>query len=202
MSYSYPSCANTMEWSKLNNIVGDMEDLGRLDFPAGTRAEYGPSGESTLLEPDIVSICQELAAHEGFDSKKEFQKVVSKLKFKYKCVCKNSEIYRVYKLLEASGSIQHHPQLGFFLRTKVGKSSSGILSVTVFTSPYPQFVDPKTAFITMKTKVGKDLKALELPGLWNGSMAYWNTIFVEVPLITFNPVKTVTDLLKPTHQIK
>src|SRR5690554_252737 len=65
-----------------------------------------------------------------------------------------------------------------------------------------QFVDHKTAFITMKTKTGKDLKALELPGLWNGSMAYWNTIFVEVPLITFNPVKTVTDLLKPTHQVK
>ena len=65
-----------------------------------------------------------------------------------------------------------------------------------------QFVDHKTAFITMKTKTGKDLKALELPGLWNGSMAYWNTVFVEVPLITFNPVKTVTDLLKATHQIK
>lgn len=65
-----------------------------------------------------------------------------------------------------------------------------------------QFVDYKTAFITMKTKTGKDLKALELPGLWNGSMANWNTIFVEVPLITFNPVKTVTDLLKPTHQVK
>jgi hypothetical protein len=64
-----------------------------------------------------------------------------------------------------------------------------------------QFVDHKTAFITMKTKTGKDLKALELPGLWNGSMANWNTIFVEVPLITFNPVKTVTDLLKPTHQV-
>ena len=65
-----------------------------------------------------------------------------------------------------------------------------------------QYIDQKTAFITMKTKVGKDLKALELPGLWNGSMASWNTIFVEVPLITFNPVKEVTDLLKPTHQIK
>ena len=64
------------------------------------------------------------------------------------------------------------------------------------------YVDSKTSFITMKTKVGKDLKALELPGLWNGSMASWNSIFVEVPLITFNPVKTVTDLLKPTHQIK
>ncbi|MGG5487756.1 DUF4301 family protein [Flavobacteriaceae bacterium 144Ye] len=64
------------------------------------------------------------------------------------------------------------------------------------------FVDPKTAFITMKTKVGKDLKALELPGLWNGSMSNWNTVFVEVPLITFNPVKTVNDLLKAPHQIK
>lgn len=64
------------------------------------------------------------------------------------------------------------------------------------------FVDHKAAFITMKTKTGKNLKALELPGLWNGSMANWNTIFVEVPLITFNPVKTVNDLLKPAHQIK
>jgi len=64
-----------------------------------------------------------------------------------------------------------------------------------------QFVDEKTAFITMKTKTGKEIKALELPGLWNGSMANWNTIFVEVPLVTFNPVKTVNDLLKPTHQI-
>ncbi len=64
-----------------------------------------------------------------------------------------------------------------------------------------KYVDPTTAFITMKTSAGKDLKALELPGLWNGSMSSWNTIFVEVPLITFNPVKTVADLLKPTHQI-
>jgi hypothetical protein len=52
----------------------------------------------------------------------------------------------------------------------------------------------------MKTKTGNDLKALELPGLWNGSMANWNTIFVEVPLITFSPVKTVNDLLKAPHQ--
>lgn len=65
-----------------------------------------------------------------------------------------------------------------------------------------EFVDHSTAFITTKTKSGKDLKALELPGLWNGSMAFWNTIFVEVPLITFNPVKTVNDLLKPAHQVK
>jgi len=65
-----------------------------------------------------------------------------------------------------------------------------------------KYVDHKTAFITMKTKTGKDIKALELPGLWNGSMANWNTIFVEVPLITFSPVKTVNDLLKAPHQIK
>ncbi len=64
-----------------------------------------------------------------------------------------------------------------------------------------KFVDHQSAFITMKTKVGKDIKALELPGLWNGSMSNWNTIFVEVPLATFNPVKTVNDLLKPTHQV-
>lgn len=64
-----------------------------------------------------------------------------------------------------------------------------------------EFVDEKQGFITNKTKEGKELKALELPGLWNGAMAFWNTIFVEVPLVTFNPVKTVNDLLKPTHQV-
>lgn len=63
------------------------------------------------------------------------------------------------------------------------------------------FIDPKQGFITGKTKEGRELKALELPGLWNGAMAFWNTIFVEVPLSTFNPVKTVNDLLKPSHQV-
>ncbi|MCX2718261.1 DUF4301 family protein [Lentiprolixibacter aurantiacus] len=62
------------------------------------------------------------------------------------------------------------------------------------------FVDTDQGFIAEKTKDGKPLKALELPGLWNGAMAYWNTVFVEVPLLTFNPVKTVNDLLKPAHQ--
>lgn len=63
------------------------------------------------------------------------------------------------------------------------------------------YVDNDQGFISQKTKDGKPLKALELPGLWNGGMAYWNTVFVEVPLLTFNPVKTVNDLLKPAHQI-
>jgi hypothetical protein len=62
------------------------------------------------------------------------------------------------------------------------------------------FVDATQGFITEKTFEGRPLKALELPGLWNGAMAYWNTIFVEVPIATFNPVKTVNDLLKPAHQ--
>lgn len=63
-----------------------------------------------------------------------------------------------------------------------------------------QFVDPHTGFISSKSKSGKTLKALELPGLWNGAMAEWNSIFVEVPAITFNPVKTALDLLRPEHQ--
>ncbi len=63
-----------------------------------------------------------------------------------------------------------------------------------------QYRDPSTGFITLKSKDGKDLKAQELPGLWNGGMADWITFFVEVPLITFNPVKAVTDLLKDEHQ--
>jgi hypothetical protein len=63
-----------------------------------------------------------------------------------------------------------------------------------------EFRDPKTGFNTQKSQSGRDLKAQELPGLWNGAMADWNTLFVEVPLITFNPVKTVNDLLRPEHQ--
>ena len=63
-----------------------------------------------------------------------------------------------------------------------------------------QFVDENTGFIVSKNKNGKPYKAYELPGLWNGAMANWLTLFVEVPLVTFNPVKTVNDLLKPAHQ--
>ena len=64
----------------------------------------------------------------------------------------------------------------------------------------PDFVDKTTGFISSKSKGGKELKALELPGLWNGAMSNWSTIFVEVPLGTFNPVKTVNDLLREQHQ--
>lgn len=62
------------------------------------------------------------------------------------------------------------------------------------------YVDPQAGFISSKSFQGRELKALELPGLWNGAMSRWNTMFVEVPVETFNPVKTVMDLLRPAHQ--
>lgn len=64
------------------------------------------------------------------------------------------------------------------------------------------FVDNNAVFVAQKSQDGQDLNALERPGLWNGGMAFWNTIFVEVPVQTFNPVKTVNDLLRPAHQPK
>ena len=63
-----------------------------------------------------------------------------------------------------------------------------------------EYVDEETGFISSKSYQGRELKALELPGLWNGSMSDWNTLFVEVPVETFNPVKVVLDLLRPAHQ--
>lgn len=65
----------------------------------------------------------------------------------------------------------------------------------------PAHVDHETGFISSKSLHGRTLKALELPGLWNGAMSDWNTAFVEVPVDTFNPVKTVNDLLRPQHQL-
>ncbi|PCH69292.1 MAG: NAD metabolism ATPase/kinase [Bacteroidales bacterium] len=64
----------------------------------------------------------------------------------------------------------------------------------------PKFVDKQTGFISLKSHNGSDLKAMELPGLWNGAMSDWNSVFVEVPIITFNPVKTVFDLLRIEHR--
>jgi hypothetical protein len=61
-------------------------------------------------------------------------------------------------------------------------------------------VDHNSGFIIEKSLLGKTVKSYELPGLWNGAMANWITIFVQVPLITFNPVKSVNDLLKSAHQ--
>jgi len=63
-----------------------------------------------------------------------------------------------------------------------------------------RFIDPEMSFVTEKSHEGRPLRALERPGLWNGAMAGWNTVFVEVPLATFTPVKTVFDLLQPEHR--
>ena len=63
-----------------------------------------------------------------------------------------------------------------------------------------KFIDEDTGFISLKSVGGKTVKAQELPGLWNGAMAGWITLFVEVPIITFNPVKTINDLLRPEHK--
>ncbi|MDO4423849.1 MAG: DUF4301 family protein, partial [Pseudomonadota bacterium] len=63
-----------------------------------------------------------------------------------------------------------------------------------------KFIDETTGFISEKSKNGRPLRAMERPGLWNGAMAKWNTIFVETPLSTFTPVKVITDLIKPSHK--
>ena len=63
-----------------------------------------------------------------------------------------------------------------------------------------KYTDPATGFISSKSSGGRELRAQELPGLWNGAMANWNTVLVEVPITTFSPVKVVQDLLRPEHQ--
>jgi hypothetical protein len=63
-----------------------------------------------------------------------------------------------------------------------------------------RYVDPATGFLSRKSHAGRELQALERPGLWNGAMAGWNTVFVEVAAETFHPVKTVLDLLRPAHR--
>jgi len=65
-----------------------------------------------------------------------------------------------------------------------------------------KYIDKNTGFISEKSKNGKPLRAMERPGLWNGAMANWNTVFVAVPASTFSPVKMVTYLLKDAHQVK
>ena len=75
----------------------------------------------------------------------------------------------------------------------------GTLDVNGAPFDLSKFINPEAVFISQKSKAGQHLNALELPGLWNGAMAYWNTLFVEVPPETFNPVKTITDLIKASH---
>ncbi|HBS87934.1 MAG: NAD metabolism ATPase/kinase [Bacteroidetes bacterium GWF2_38_335] len=96
-----------------------------------------------------------------------------------------------HEIKEMAGKATHFNPVDLVVSTKNHKGEKFDLL---------KFVDEKTGFITEKSQSGKTLKAQELPGLWNGAMSDWNTIFVEVPLITFNPVKTINDLLRETHQ--
>ena len=97
----------------------------------------GMSSDDGVLE----KLVQELSSQASYDGKAAFTKRVSKLKRDYQALVKNSELRRVYDLMVKEGRLVAHPQIALFLRTKGGKSSSGILSVTVFTSPYPEYVD-------------------------------------------------------------
>ncbi len=92
---------------------------------------------------------------------------------------------------EIFGKASHFNPVDLVCSTKNYKSEKYNLS---------KYRDDETGFITNKSIGGKEIKVQELPGLWNGSMAHWNTVFVEVPISTFNPVKTVNDLLRPEHQ--
>jgi hypothetical protein len=76
----------------------------------------------------------------------------------------------------------------------------GVLDVSGDPFDLRAFVDPRAGIVATKSHQGRDLLALERPGLWNGAMAEWITVFVEVPISTFTPVKTVMDLLRPEHQ--
>lgn len=117
---------------------------------------------------------------------------------------KNNKGYETLQIVE-SVQVDHQDSE----QENIFKSSSHFNPVDLVCSTYDyrgnkfdlmQFRDMQTGIITEKTVGADKVKAMELPGLWNGSMADWNTVFVEVPLITFNPVKTVMDLLRPEHQ--
>lgn len=117
--------------------------------------------------------------------------------------CLNSDDSISLQIVESSQIDMENPEQAEILR-----SSTHFNPVDVIASPrrydgstfkLMKFRDPSTGFISSKSKDGRELKAMELPGLWNGSMSDWNTILVEVPEITFNPVKTVNDLLREQH---
>ncbi len=181
-----------------------------------------------LLEEEIITIANFLANTLNVVINSEFEKYSSKYQIEYLIEKLNRPI-RVCGMVKNEGEpgggpfwvknenstislqIVESAQIN-----KKSKSQKGILKSATHFNPVDlvcgiknykgdkynllEYIDINTGFISAKTKSGKDLKALELPGLWNGAMANWNTIFVEVPLETFNPVKTVNDLLKPAHQ--
>lgn len=119
-------------------------------------------------------------------------------------VCYNTDGTTSLQILESSQIDQNNPE---YVRMFKEGTYFNPVDVVCGTKNYkgerfhlPDYVDRSTGFISSKSKNGKSLKALELPGLWNGAMSDWNTVFVEVPISTFNPVKTVNDLLREQHQ--
>jgi len=120
--------------------------------------------------------------------------------------CENEEGLPVLQIVEQSQINMNDPE-----QRKIFESSTHFnpVDIVCYVRDFKgnkfdleQFVDPRAGIITKKTYKGKPINVLELPGLWNGSMADWITVFVEVPSTTFNPVKEVFDLLKPMHQPK
>lgn len=108
------------------------------------------------------------------------------------------------QILESSQIDKRDPEA---MKLMAGATHFNPVDLVCYTKDYKgnkfdlrKYVDSQTGFISEKSKSGRELRALELPGLWNGAMSDWNTIFVEVPGSTFNPVKTVNDLLRPAHQ--
>lgn len=108
------------------------------------------------------------------------------------------------QILESSQIDQHDPEAVAMFKRGTHFNPVDLVCATIDYNgtPFPlaKYVDKSTGFISSKSKDGRELRALELPGLWNGAMSDWLTIFVEVPLTTFNPVKTVNDLLRQEHQ--
>ena len=112
-------------------------------------ANLGPQSESTVIDEDIVPIIKELAER-GYDNRGEFNKCLNVIKRRYKFQGRNSDLLRVYKLMVNHNLLKPHVQLPVLLRTKLGKSASGILSVTVFTSPRPTYTDENGKIKTQK----------------------------------------------------
>ena len=112
-------------------------------------ANLGPQSESTYVDPGIVPIIEQLSTR-GYDSRPEFNKVLNVIKRRHKFQGRNSDLLRVYKLMVAKKMLKPHVQLPVLLRTKLGKSASGILSITVFTSPRPTYTDENGNIKTQK----------------------------------------------------
>jgi hypothetical protein len=163
-----------------------------IEFPDDFRAQ-SPSGQKAFLKQALnrpIRICG-MVKNEGEPGGGPFW-VTGKEGKKSLQIVESSQIdfsdYEQKKIVEHS---THFNPVDLVCSIKDFKGATYDLS---------RFVDPDTGFIAIKSSGGKTLKAQELPGLWNGAMAEWITLFVEVPVITFNPVKTINDLLRKEHQ--